>query len=545
MAQVTKEIISPVFVTESGESYIALDGKAFLVGENTITEAEITSAPGEFRSLVLALNNFTLTNEGLTWFNGINRIRFNRESNNFFVNNSEVLSESLTNHLLSSGIVNYTNKAKIQLFEYAAKNINNFVSLDFAQKIEEGNVKCYVMKLNEDFYVYRINEANKIYKFGKLDANAAFDYVKEQTGYEITDMTQELLEGARKEAAEKLERINLLEQMIAFLKDQRGVIAEADTLINSEIKRLEEEVEAIKNGTEETEVEATTEETTNEEATTEETETEVTTEETTNEEAGDEAGVEAEDIKADHTEVDNDEKREAEGKEATDAAPSDEGEDGAKEVVKEDKKSFEELLQVAEDAAADIEAELNDLSEPKKAEEDQEELEASYDEAEKKSNEESLTEWAVRGMDAIYDDGIPEELRAKAKKLGVRMTYDDDASPYAGALSLSSKNKAAILKIAAITGHLDQIKDGTYEIEESTQATNEAEVEEELVTRQDGYVPGVLKFKTEEYAEGTEVQIDAEAYTTSGQDESITVFADEKPIKVTKRDVELADGETV
>jgi hypothetical protein len=482
MAQVTKEIISPVFVTESGESYIALDGKAFLVNENTITEAEITTAPGEFRSLVLALNNFTLTNEGLTWFNGINRIRFVRESNNFFVNNSEVLAESLTNHLLSAGIVNYTNKAKIQLFEYAAQNINNFVSLDFAQKIEEGNVKCYVMKLNEDFYVYRMNEANKIYKFGKLDANAAFDYVKEQTGYEITDMTQELLEGARKEAAEKLNKISILEQMIAFLKDQRGVIAEADksiqevkeadTLINSEIKILEEEVEAIKNGTEkvdegcgkcgtdgcvceteatteETETEATTEET---EATTEETETDATTEETTNEEAGDEAGVEAEDIKKDTKDITTPDTKE----EADDSAPSDEGEEGAKEVVKEDKKSFEELLQIAEDVAADIESNLNDLSEPKKSEEDQEELEASIDEA-----------------------------------------------------------------------------------------TNEAEIEEEVVSRQDGYVPGTLKYKTEEYAEGTEVQIDAEAYTTSGQDESITVFADEKPIKVNKRDVELADGETV
>ena len=491
MAQVTKQIISPVFVTEAGDSYIALDGKAFLVGENTITEAEITTAPGEFRSLVLALNNFTLTNEGLTWFNGINRIRFVRESNNFFVNNSEVLAESLTNHLLAAGIVNYTNKAKIQLFEYAAKNINNFVSLDFAQKIEEGQVKCYVMKLNEDFYVYRMNEANKIYKFGKLDANAAFDYVKEQTGYEITDMTQELLEGARKQAAEKLNKISVLEQMIAFLKDQRGVIAEADksiqevkeadTLINSEIKRLEEEVEAIKNGTEkveescgkcgtdgcvceteatteETETEATTEETeatteeTETEATTEETETKATTEETTNEEAGDEAGVEAEDIKKDTKDITTPDTKE----EADDSAPSDEGEEGAKEVVKEDRKSFEELLQIAEDAAADIEANLNDLSEPKKSEEDQEELEASMDEA-----------------------------------------------------------------------------------------TNEAEIEEELVTRQDGYVPGTLKYKTEEYAEGTEVQIDAEAYTTSGQDESITVFADEKPIKVNKRDVELADGETV
>jgi len=457
MAQVTKEIISPVFVTESGESYIALDGKAFLVKENEITEAEITSAPGEFRSLVLALNNFTLTNEGLTWFNGINRIRFVKESNNFFVNNSEVLAESLTNHLLSSGIVSYTNKAKIQLFEYAAQNINNFVSLDFAQKIEEGNVKCYVMKLNEDFFVYRINEANKIYKFGKLDANTAFDYVKEQTGYEITDMTQELLEGARKEAAEKLEKINLLEQMIAFLKDQRGVIAEADksieevkeadTLINSEIKRLEEEVEAIKNGAEETEVEAATEETetetetTNEE--TEETEVEATTEETTNEEAGDEAGVEAEDIKADHTEVDSDEKREAEGEEATDDAPKDEGEDGAKEVAE---------AEVTEDDAEDIEDAEAEMGEPEEAEDDQEKLEAPMD---------------------------------------------------------------------------------------------EAEVEEEIVTRQDGYVPGTLKYETDDFAEGTEIQIDAEAYTTSGQDESITVFVNEKPLKVNKRDIELADGETV
>jgi len=484
MAQVTKEIISPVFVTESGDSYISLDGKAFLVSENTITEAEITSAPGEFRSLVLALNNFTLTNEGLTWFNGINRIRFVRESNNFFVNNSEVLAESLTNHLLASGIVNYTNKAKIQLFEYAAQNINNFVSLDFAQKIEEGQVKCYVMKLNEEFYVYRMNEANKIYKFGKLDANAAFDYVKEQTGYEITDMTQELLEGARKKAAEKLEKINLLEQMIAFLKDQRGIIAEADksiqeikeadTLINSEIKRLEEEVEAIKNGTEEVTTEETTEEVTTKEAEVTEqkvdedcecgtagcncsdgdaeatTDTEVTTDteatgdvEATNEEAGDEAGVEAEDIKADHTEVDSDEKREAKSEEADDSAPSDEGEDGAKEVAE---------AEVTEDDAEDIEDAEAEMGEPEKSEEDQEKLEAPMD---------------------------------------------------------------------------------------------EADVEEELVTRQDGYVPGTLKYETDDFAEGTEIQIDAEAYTTSGQDESITVFVNEKPLKVNKRDVELADGETV
>ena len=445
MAQVTKQIVSPVFVTESGDSYISLDGKAFLVKENEIVEAEITKAPGEFRSLVLALNNFKLTNEGLTWYNGISRIKFNRESEKFFVNNSEVLAESLTNHLLASGIVNYTNKAKIQLFEYAAKNINNFVHLDFAQKIEEGDIKCYVMRLNEDFYVYRMNEANKIYRFGKLDANAAFDYVKEQTGHEIADMTQELLEGARKEIADKLEKISVLEQMVAFLKDQRGVIAEADksieeikaadSLVNSEIKRLEEEIENIKNNTEVVETEEE-EDTTADEA----------KEETSVKEAGEEAGEEAEDLEADLKDTTVEDEKE----EGDTEMPEDEGEEGAKEVTEDNDDD-----EITENDAEDIEREEMEMGEPEEAKEDEE---------------------------------IESDMTGEAE-----------------------------------------------------------ETNEEIVDRQDGFVPATLKYEVGEFAEGTEIQVDAEDYTTSGQDESITVFVkdSEKPIKINKRDILLADGETV
>ena len=484
MAQVTKEILSPVFIAENGDSYISLDGKAFLVSENSITEAEITSAPGEFRSLVLALNNFSITNEGLTWYNGISRIKFNRETENFYVNNSEVLAESLSNHLLASGIVNYANKAKIQLFEFAAKNINNFVHLDFVQKIEEGSVKCYVMKLNESFFIYRMNEANRIYKFMELNANEAFDYVLEQTGFEITEMTQELLEGERAKAAEKLERINLLEEMIAFLKDQRGVIAEADksiqeikeadTLINSEIKRLEEEIEAIRNneeveaieegcgkcGTEDCICATESEETTNEDAGKEHTEAEEENEIENigdNSEEGDvegeEAGEEVEDMESDAKDVTAPQKHE----EGTDEAPEDEGEEGAKEVVENE---------VTEDTAEEIEDAEAEMSKPEKSEEDQENIEMASESTEEDPAE---TEGPV----------------------------DEEAN------------------------------------------------KEKVVDRQEGYVPGTLKFGTDDFAEGTEIQIDAEAYTTSGQDESITVFVNEKPLKVNKRDVELADGETV
>ena len=69
MAKVTKEIISPLHVNEQGDTFICLDGKAFLVKENTIEEAHIMSSPGEFRNLVLALENFQVSGDGITWYN--------------------------------------------------------------------------------------------------------------------------------------------------------------------------------------------------------------------------------------------------------------------------------------------------------------------------------------------------------------------------------------------------------------------------------------------------------------------------------------------
>lgn len=76
--------------------------------------------------------------------------------------------------------------------------------------------------------------------------------------------------------------------------------------------------------------------------------------------------------------------------------------------------------------------------------------------------------------------------------------------------------------------------------------TNEAGLETEIsVNRADGYVPATLNRKTENHAEGTEMKVDAEDYTTSGADENITVFIGEQPTKVLKRHISLANTETI
>ena len=94
----------------------------------------------------------------------------------------------------------------IDLFENAAKNHDKFVSLDFATKVSVGTIKCYVMEQNGDFFVYKINEANKIYKFEKMTAGECFDYVKEQTGHQLV-MASELLEGDIAQAAETHKKV--------------------------------------------------------------------------------------------------------------------------------------------------------------------------------------------------------------------------------------------------------------------------------------------------------------------------------------------------
>lgn len=448
MAQVTKNIISPVHVNENGSTFIAIDGKAFLISDNKITEAAITSAPGEFRSLVLALENFKVTNEGLTWYHGVSRFKYVKESNKFYIANTEVLAESFERHLLATGLVNYQMKSKVQLFEFAAKNHDKFASLEFVEKIEEGHIKCYVMKLDESFFVYRMNEANKIYKFDELNAADCYDYVLEQTGHELV-MASELLEGERAKAAEKSEKIKVLEQMVAFLKDQRGVIAEADksideikaadTLINSEIKRIEEEIENLRNDIEETEEAEETENV-------EEAESDATDSETM--EDGEEAGEPAEEIEKDAEDVDSDEEREAESEEATDEAPEAEGEEGKDDVAGEE----EETETPEDESTGDQDDEVED--------------------------------------EGDSDVEESEELEAEKK-------------------------------------------------------TNEADLEENEIDRADGYVPGTLRFKNEEFAEGTEIKVDAEGYTTAGSDDSVNVFIDEQPKKVLKRDIALADSETI
>ena len=109
------------------------------------------------------------------------------------------------------------------------------------------------MKAENNAFVYKVNEDTKISKFSKLLADAAIEFVAEHTGADVTELYSEVLESLTERRAAKNETINLYNEMLSFLHDQKGRLAEADrnlpdiksadNLLKTEIKRISEEIE--------------------------------------------------------------------------------------------------------------------------------------------------------------------------------------------------------------------------------------------------------------------------------------------------------------
>ena len=249
--------LSPINIINENQVDFYLHGKSFTINtvENTITENEKISE--NLMSLAWASENFQFINESIVWYKGIYKMVYNIQEGKFYVGNTEVLDESFTNFVMTSGIINYGEKAIAMAFENAANNADKFVELDFVKTVNENNNLIDVMRVGESIYISRLNESAKIYNFFKANtANAAVEYVTEKTDVNITEFLSDLVEGELTEYVDALEEIRQKEELTAFLKDQRNRLAEADrsidaikeadALIEGEIAKFETEIRELK-----------------------------------------------------------------------------------------------------------------------------------------------------------------------------------------------------------------------------------------------------------------------------------------------------------
>ena len=188
------------------------------------------------------------------------KLSYNVSENKFYAGNVELAfspSIALAESMLAAAYIRYEDKALINLFEFASKNYKHYNVLEFISESKDGDVRVLAMRTESNIFVYKINESTKIDKFSKLLADAAIDYVAESTGADITPMVEDILESYKERRAAKLQKTQLTYEMIAFLKDQKGRLSEAnrmlpdikaaDQLLNDEIKRISEELTDLQN----------------------------------------------------------------------------------------------------------------------------------------------------------------------------------------------------------------------------------------------------------------------------------------------------------
>ena len=183
------------------------------------------------------------------------RFKYDANENKTFIGNREVVTEGITEQAFAAAIIRYEDKALLNLFETAAKNFNMLNILEFVTEVNEGDVTISVMRTPNRVYAWRINEATRIGKFIQMEPQELINYVAEETGEDITSSVQELLDSIKEDVEDREGAIALRREMISFLQDQKGRLAEADRniptikeadqFLSSEIKRISEEIQDL------------------------------------------------------------------------------------------------------------------------------------------------------------------------------------------------------------------------------------------------------------------------------------------------------------
>ena len=249
----TTNILAP-FSTNENTSTFYVNGRLFEMTDNVITEVENTNST--LRNEIAAFESFEFTTETISWFHGTSKFVYSLTEGTFTNNGTLIAEGTFTNHVLASGLVRYENKGTAELFASLPTLTENFVVLDFAATFEGNSNTVNVFKIEEKVFVSRFNNDNRIANFFESTANAAVEYITEKTGENANSFLTELLEGESATIAEQESTISTYEDMIVFLKDQRGLLAEADKsieeikaadiLINEEIASWETKIATLR-----------------------------------------------------------------------------------------------------------------------------------------------------------------------------------------------------------------------------------------------------------------------------------------------------------
>tara|TARA_B100000497_G_scaffold84082_1_gene93721 strand:- start:38 stop:1300 length:1263 start_codon:yes stop_codon:yes gene_type:complete len=234
---------SPVF-EDNGSYTFNLNGKWYSMNESELTQLDKKSSSIE-KMYLDVISKFKVVEGVFTMFHKKNKIEvsINEDSNELRVNGTLVEGD-INTYLMSTGTFRVDELHLSHLVEFAAKNVNNIVELDFVSSLQSKNhrgVTANVIKVEESLYLNKVNEAMMENTLEKFDsAKSLVESVNDFVSYDISNFILESIESEKSFEGKIANHKAVYEDRINFLNDQLSELAKLEEEIGSDSNEIKE-----------------------------------------------------------------------------------------------------------------------------------------------------------------------------------------------------------------------------------------------------------------------------------------------------------------
>jgi hypothetical protein len=234
------KIYSPVEAIDENTFSFFSNGKVLEVSNDTISESTATPTD-EFKSLVRLTEGAKFGANQMRVYPSVNSvldITFGEETK-VSLNGKLVESATLPTHLLTSGIVKYSEQDKLAMIQRAINEGSKIKDIDFGYSVTSSifeGLSVSIYTLNERIFVQRVNKGMKENSIVEAtSATEAVKLVKDFMNYDISESLSHLVENEKAESIRKTDELNKIESRVKFIIEKLSDIEAAEkTLGKSE-----------------------------------------------------------------------------------------------------------------------------------------------------------------------------------------------------------------------------------------------------------------------------------------------------------------------
>lgn len=231
-----EKIYSPVSPVNENQFVFYSSGKLLEYSNGSLIESGL-SVDDSFQSLVKLTESCKISDNKIRVYpsqNSILDVEFSNETK-VSLNGKLVESANIESHLISSGIVKFTEREKLATIGRVLAEGNKIKEIDFGYRIKSNlyeGLSASVFTVGDQIYIQKVNKGMQENTLTLAEnATDAVDIVKSFMNYDISESVKTLLVYEKSETERKNVEINKLETRIKFLIEKLAEVESAEKTI--------------------------------------------------------------------------------------------------------------------------------------------------------------------------------------------------------------------------------------------------------------------------------------------------------------------------